>query len=66
MEQLLKSLAKIKVWYNMYQAWNRSVDVQIYLLRCAQGKEPLPDEEKCRELALDLGVPDKYRKRKRD
>ena len=36
---------------------NRRVDVENFLLRAAQGKEPLPDRETCRWLALRLGTP---------
>ncbi|AUN95415.1 hypothetical protein [Pseudazoarcus pumilus] len=39
---------------------NRRVTVEAYLLDCAAGKRPLPDASKCRELALNLGVPSDF------
>lgn len=41
---------------------NRRVEVENELLMAASGKAPLPDREKCRELAMRLGVPDCWRK----
>lgn len=38
-------------------AMNRRVKVEQYLFDCANGKKPLPDATKCRELALSLGTP---------
>lgn len=38
-------------------AMNRRVKVEQHLLDCANGKQPLPDANKCRELALYLGTP---------
>ena len=35
----------------------RAVEVEDFLLQAAKGKEPLPDKEKCRQLAYQLGVP---------
>lgn len=34
------------------------VPVEEELLRIAAGKHPLPDRDKCRELALKLGIPE--------
>jgi len=36
---------------------NRRVKVEQYLFDCANGKKPLPDAAKCKELALFLGTP---------
>lgn len=38
---------------------NDRVKVETMLLNMAAGKQPLPDEEKCRDLALMLGKGDK-------
>lgn len=40
---------------------NRRVKVENYLLSAAAGKRPLPDAQKCRELAYQLGVPTRER-----
>lgn len=37
----------------------RCVAVEQRLMNMAGGKEPLPDVQTCRELALKLGIPDK-------
>ena len=39
---------------------NRRVVVEKYLYDAYQGKKPLPDKEKCKELAVKLGVPSKW------
>ena len=40
------------------KALNRRAVVERYLWNAAAGKQPLPDADKCRELALKLGMPD--------
>lgn len=35
----------------------RRVSVENYLWQAHAGKKPLPDREKCRELAQKLGIP---------
>lgn len=35
----------------------RTVPVEDYLLSAAKGSAPLPDKEKCRQMAFQLGVP---------
>ena len=42
-------------------ALNRRVKVERYLWDAVGGKQPLPDKEKCREMALTLGIPTEYR-----
>lgn len=37
--------------------FTRRVQVEDALMKMAEGKLPLPDAEKCRELALKLGTP---------
>lgn len=37
---------------------NRRVTVEQYLLACYEGKKPLPNKDKCKELAFKLGIPD--------
>lgn len=49
--------AHIRVWRNANKELNRRVKVEQYLLRASVGKEPLPDKDKCAELAKLLGVP---------
>lgn len=44
----------LKIWHSA-KALNRRVEVEQYLLDCANGKRSLPDNKKCRELALRLG-----------
>lgn len=36
---------------------NRRAIVEQYLFDCAKGKRPLPDAERCRRMALKLGIP---------
>jgi hypothetical protein len=43
---------------------NRRAVVEKYLFDACKGTEPLPDKEKCRELALKLGVPTNWDKKK--
>lgn len=40
-------------------ALSRRVSVENYLMNCYAGKNPLPDKEKCRQLAIKLGTPSK-------
>lgn len=44
-------------------ALNRRVKVERYLFKVVEGKKPLPDVKKCRQLAIDLGVPSEYRQK---
>lgn len=46
-----------RIWRNSGKELRRRVKVEQYLFDAAGGKEPLPDAEKCRELAKTLGVP---------
>lgn len=39
---------------------NRRVKVENFLFACAMGTRPLPDKQQCRELALQLGVPESF------
>ena len=56
---------KARCWIirNSGDAIKRRVRVENYLHKAAAGKEPLPNAQKCRELAVDLGVPTDWRKR---
>jgi len=49
---------KIIFLYHYAKSLNRRVEVEQYLLNCANGKTPLPDHDKCKELALKLGTPE--------
>ncbi|MCP1675495.1 hypothetical protein J2T57_002645 [Natronocella acetinitrilica] len=53
--------ARWRVWRNVGEDLNRRASVEAQLFSMASGKSPLPDADKCRELALKLGVPDAYR-----
>lgn len=53
--------ARYRVWRNIGDDLNRRASVEAYLLDCAQGKRPLPDANKCSELAIKLGVPSQHR-----
>lgn len=51
-------------WQRDYElSLNRRAAVESELLECASGKRPLPDKEKCRELAARLGVPAEWKGR---
>ena len=51
-------------WQHDYeQSLNRRVQVEQELFDVANGKRPLPDREKCRELGLRLGVPEEWKGR---
>lgn len=41
---------------------SRRVTVENYLWGASAGRNPLPDKAKCKELAIKLGVPQKYQK----
>lgn len=47
---------RLRTWRNYGDMLNRSVGIQNELFQMAAGKKPLPDREKCRELALKLGT----------
>lgn len=51
--------AKIRLWRGLNDAMNRRATVESYLIDVYAGKRPLPDREKCMELALKLGTPGK-------
>ena len=40
---------------------NQRASVENELIQMAGGKAPLPDAQKCREMAAKLGVPEKWR-----
>lgn len=51
-------------WLNRWRLWGMHEDlmrervkVETYLINAAAGKKPLPDADKCRELASRLGTP---------
>lgn len=49
-------------WLRDYEkSLNRRAQVEQELFDVANGKRPLPDRDKCRELALRLGVPDDWK-----
>lgn len=45
-----------RLWKDSAEHLNRRAAVEQHLFDAAQGKKPLPDAEKCRELALKLGI----------
>lgn len=58
---LRRFISRYRVWCNVGKELNRRASVESFLIGCAQGKNTLPDADKCRELAIKLGVPDAYR-----
>lgn len=50
---------KARCWIirNSGDSIQRRVKVENYLYKAAAGTEPLPNAQKCRELAVELGVP---------
>ena len=50
---------KAKWWLltHVTDSLSRRVKVENYLNKASLGQKPLPDEAKCRELAITLGVP---------
>jgi len=52
--------ARWHLWRHSGDALNRRVAVEQYLLDCAAGRNPLPNADTCRELALKLGIPSRY------
>lgn len=54
----LKQL-KARWWLlrNHGKSLQKRVAVERYLYNCVEGKNPLPDKDKCRELANKLGMP---------
>jgi len=49
-------------WLGDYEkSLNRRAQVEQELLDIANGKAPMPSREACREMALKLGVPEKWR-----
>ena len=60
-EQLNEKAIKKLAWMSEYEkSLNRRSVVEGYLFRVASGSEPLPDRDKCRELAIKLGVPESW------
>ena len=60
---------KLRRWWQGFQNYrnfsaelNRRVGVENELLMMAAGRKPLPSAEKCREMAMKLGVPDSWSK----
>jgi hypothetical protein len=49
--------SKLRLWRSLGDQINRRAAVESYLIQCYEGKKPLPDAAKCKELALKLGVP---------
>lgn len=60
-DKWLKFFYKIYRIFNYAESLNERVEVENELWKMARGKKPLPDKDKCRELAFKLGVPKKYR-----
>lgn len=50
---------RARLWIIMHHndSLTRRVVVENYLLKASDGRKPLPDADKCRELAIKLGVP---------
>lgn len=61
---LLRMRARWRLIRNHGDELNRRVTVENYLWACVAGKKPLPDKDKCQELAVKLGVPTQYRSSK--
>jgi hypothetical protein len=49
---------RILTYRDTARSLNRKVVVESYLLNCASGRKPLPNQETCRRLALYLGTHD--------
>lgn len=54
---LIRLKYRLLEFYRAGEQINRRVKVEQFLFDCAAGKHPLPNAEKCRELALFLGTP---------
>lgn len=63
---MIKRLAQtVKNYRNMGDIINRRAKVELYLWDVYFGTKLLPDAEKCKELALDLGIPSHLRHQKK-
>lgn len=60
-QRLLRLQARWRLIRNHGDELNRRVTVENYLWACHAGKKLLPDRDKCRELAIKLGVPTKVK-----
>lgn len=49
-----------RLWRAAGDEAKRRNQVENFLWAAAAGKKPLPDAEKCRELARKLGIPSEY------
>lgn len=56
-EKLNRLRARWRLIRNHGDHLNRRVAVENELLAIAAGQKPLPDSEKCRQLAYKLGIP---------
>lgn len=54
-----KWYARLTLWRSLDAHLNRRATVENYLFQAAAGQKALPDAEKCKELALRLGVVDR-------
>jgi hypothetical protein len=61
LQTILKAIWCLRNLRNGYYELNRRAKVEQELWDAANGKAPLPDQEKCRDLAVRLGVPDEFR-----
>lgn len=62
MNFLIRWKYRLSLIINSADEINRRVKIEQYLLDCANEKKPLPDAAKCRELAMLLGTPTRWRK----
>jgi hypothetical protein len=61
LQTMLKAIWRLRNLRNGYHELNRRAKVEQELWNVVNGKAPLPDQEKCRDWALRLGVPDEFR-----
>lgn len=59
--KLRRLRARWIIWRGTNDSLNRRAAVEQYLFNAAAGKSPLPDANKCRELAIRLGVPSEFK-----
>ena len=63
LEKAYNHINKKLEWMREYElSLNRRAKVEGYLFEAARGFKSLPDKNKCRELAINLGVPDSWLK----
>ncbi len=60
-ESKMRLKYKLYTLFNAAKSLNDRVEVENELLAMAAGKQKLPNQQKCFELAMKLGVPKKYR-----